>query len=154
MKIETREVYVAEDGKIFHKEDECLAYEAELIKNRKALGKLKAYRINYAFEATEGRGHQKNDLIITDCSEMELLHFCFETYGKILRPWYAGRYYPAWSYHKCESRAVDALASFNAANEAKPKFGKGRVFFLTDKGWHHTDLPEPTPPWKEAPLDN
>jgi hypothetical protein len=96
MKRETRDVWIADDGKSFATEAECATHEKAVLARKQALAKLKVWRVTHGFDETEGRGYFSKTLIVTDAEKPVLIQWCLDKFGPPLSPWYGGGFYEAW----------------------------------------------------------
>lgn len=96
MKIEYRNVYIADDGSMHETEEAAVEHEKMLARRQREFGFLQVHVVNYAFDATEGKGYFARRVIITDEDLPVVLDYCFCEFGRPLRPWYGDGYYRAW----------------------------------------------------------
>jgi hypothetical protein len=81
MKVVHEPQYVADDGKSFSTEAECLAYEEA---ERKRLANITYWKIYSGFDCTEGRGFGSGTLVqlsFKDMAKEYMLDYCFKRLG-------------------------------------------------------------------------
>lgn len=148
MKTEKRDVFVADDGKVFETAEACQAHELAVAELAKRIERLRVYSVSSNFDGTEGRGYHARTYIITDASYPVVLDYCFDRYGKPLSGWYGDGFYEAWLINQSPLTADEAL------KKAKDRhFGVGDtsakvdVVFLSSTDIDHSGLPPRSFPW-------
>lgn len=145
MKQETRNVWVAEDGKVFDTAAACEAHEAEQFKRKSAIARLKVYRVTHGFDETEGRGYFAQTLIITDASKPVLLQWCLDTLGSPLSGWYGDGFFEAWHLSEANIDPADALGQAGKISYSYQSPTKLAVISKSD--WTAFGLPKSDFPW-------
>ena len=154
MRTETKEVYIADDGKQFATVEECQAHERRLVEQEKRIAGLMVYRVRHSFDGTEGRGYYGNTIIVTDSGLPEVIQYCLDRWGQPLTGWYGDGYYQAWHLHKDDGD--DALSRALSDARAVPAFSYAHkatdLVLLSQAPVEHDQLPEPVFPWpRKAP---
>lgn len=148
MKTEKREVFVADDGKVFDTAEACQAHEQTVSSNAKRIEGLKVYKVISSFDSTEGRGYHQHTYIITDASFAVVLEYCLDRFGKPLSGWYGNGFYEQWVLNQTDWTTETALQ-----RAKQPHTGIGLtngaadVVFVSEKAIDHPDLPKPVFPW-------
>lgn len=154
MKSETREVYVADDGKVFETIDACQAHEREIAANKKRIERLKVWLVSSAFDGTEGRGYHRTTYIITDAAMAVVIEYCLGRFGRPLSGWYGDDFYETWHLRPDEMTADEALKRSNGHHYGVgTSAGEADVVFLSQKPVEHPELPKPVFPWPKAKKD-
>ncbi len=153
MKAETREVYVAEDGKVFDTPEACQAHEAKLIQQKRALEALQVWIVTSGFDTTEGRGYHRTTYIVTGASLAEIIEYCLDRFGKPLAGWYGDGHYEVWRLHKQDYGAEEAIRRFKNGPHHGIGLSKGEadLVFLNQSDISHPDLPKRVFPWPKPP---
>ncbi len=149
MKTEKRDVFVADDGKVFDNPDACQEYERKIAANMQRIDGLKVYKVVSGFDTTEGRGYHRTTYIITDASFSVVLDFCFDRYGRPLSGWYGDTFYEQWIIHPLEGMtAAEAVArSHEHHTGIGLSAGEAEALFLSATPIDHPDFPKPVFPW-------
>lgn len=151
MKVEKRDVYVADDGKVFDTAEACQAHERAVAEQAKRLDNLVVYRVNSSFDGTEGRGYYRTSYIVTDASLEVVIEYCLDRFGRPLSAWYGDGFYEAWILRQVELTAIEAIST---TKKPHPGIGLGRgevdLVFISNKSIDHPDLPAPVFPWPKA----
>lgn len=148
MKVEKREVFVAEDGKVFDTMDACQTHEREIAKYKQRLENLIVYIVNSSFDATEGRGYYATTYIITDASYAVVLEYCLDRFGRPLSSWYGDGFYEQWLIRKDERKAIDILKLAKTSHSGVgSNTGRVDTVFISTKVIDHPDMPAPVHPW-------
>ncbi len=148
MKSETREVYIADDGKVFDSVAACQAHEKALLEQKQRIANLKVWLVSSGFDSTEGRGYHRTTYIVTDAPFMVVLDYCFGRWGKPLDAWYGDGYYESWRLHESKETAEDAIRrSKQPQHGIGLSKGEGDLVFLSDKTIDHPDLTNRVFPW-------
>ena len=150
MRVETKEVYIAEDGKQFATADECQAHERDLAEQAKRIAGLMVYRVAHHFDSTEGRGYFGGTIIVTDSGLAEVIQYSLDRWGQPLSGWYGNGYYEVWRLSRDERD--DALErALKDAGTRPPYSGTGHgirdLVFLSSRSIEHDQLPDPVFPW-------
>lgn len=147
MRVEKRDVYVADDGSVFENEEKCAAYEQKIAERDRALATLKVRRVSHSFDATEGKGYFGTTLILSDQSHAVVTQYCLDRFGPILCPWYGDGFYEAWHLRPPnETDTVDwALAHDGFKDRYAHKPWDLVVVSTTDFSW--ANLPGSVMPW-------
>ena len=154
MKSETREVYVADDGKVFETIDACQAHEREIAANKKRIERLKVWLVSSAFDSTEGRGYHRTTYVITDAAMAVVIEYCLDRFGRPLSGWYGDGFYETWHLRLDEMTADEALKRANGHHYGVgTSAGEADVVFLSQKPVEHPELPKPVFPWPKAKKD-
>lgn len=145
MKREKREVFVADDGSVFDKEDDCIAHEKELAALAKRIEGLKVYAVNHGFDGTEGRGYFARTWIITDQEYAIVLAHCIRKFGAVLQDWYGDGFYVAWRLSESDFSPEQAIEKigFKASRNHRPD----ELVFISRKKLEYPGLPDPMFPW-------
>lgn len=149
MKTEKREVFVADDGKVFETIEACQAHERSELDKAKRISGLRVWRVNSAFDGTEGRGYYHLTYIVTDASFGELLQYCFDRYGNPLSSWYGDGYFEEWRLTLIENMtAGDAIhQSTSHHSGVGGTAAKVDLVFLSKADIDHPNLPARVFPW-------
>lgn len=156
MKTETREVFVADDGKVFDKAEDCMRHEMTVKEHAKQIEAMGVYVVDHSFDLTEGRGFFGLTILVTDATYNEILQYCIDRYGHPLCDFY-GRDQPAWHLNRKTAQTGDGWSDkrwFEWIEDMKrhPPQAAGSskvnidVVFLTDKKISHPSLPTATKP--------
>lgn len=148
MKTETREVFVADDGKVFDKAEDCMRHEMAVKEHAKQIEAMGVYVIDHSFDLTEGRGYFGLTILVTDASYNEILQYCIDRYGHPLCDFY-GRDQPAWHLSKKATQTGEGWSDkrwFDWIADMKASKANTDVVFLTDKKISHPSLPAATKP--------
>jgi hypothetical protein len=145
MKIETKQVYISDDGKTFSSAAECEAHEAEQLKRKQALVNLRVWSVAHGFDATEGRGYFARTIIVTDATQPVLIQWCLDKFGPPLDSWYGNGFYECWDLHKTD-RDVD----WAVQQKDKVPFSyhsKTALVVVSKSDWTWAGLPKSEHPW-------
>ena len=96
MQVKQQDVFIADDGKSFTSEKECLDHEAHLRKREGAFKGLRVYRVSHSFDETEGRGYFGKTMIVTDACIASVTQYCLDRWGAPLQQWYGDGFFGAW----------------------------------------------------------
>lgn len=157
-------LYIADDGKEFQSEKECQEYELAKVQMVKLLNDSELYQVSYAFEATEGRGYQRQLYILISGGQFTwpglkdvMLGYLFKRFGNPLQAWYGDGFYSNWSVNKAHEAVESGFKKY---------FSNGRLDdFLTPSPSYGTiqskekkelivigkkidGLPDPTDVWE------
>jgi hypothetical protein len=108
MRIETIPQYIAEDGKKFDTEAECVAYEAA---ERKRLANITYWSVYYNFDCTEGRGFVSGALYevpTNDLAHEYMLDYCVAKFGRAVCYVQGVSAAPAWRLTQIDKEKFDA----------------------------------------------
>lgn len=151
MKTETREVFVADDGKVFDTIEACQKHEREVAANLKRIAGLKVWLVSSSFDSTEGRGYHRTTYIITDACLPVVIEYCLDRFGKPLSGWYGDGFYEVWRLHQGDITADEALRRSKGHHSGiGTTRGEADVVFLSQAAIQHPDLPKPVFPWPKS----
>lgn len=151
MRTEKRDVFVADDGKVFETEAECQAHEREVAAQAKRIERLTVYVVTSGFDSTEGRGYHRTTYIVSDASFPVVLEYCFDRYGHPLSGWYGDGYYEQWIIRSTTMSADEAIKRSKESHTGVGlSNGAADLVFLSHKPIEHNDLPAPVFPWPKA----
>lgn len=145
MKIEQRQVYISDDGKTFATAAECEAHEAEQLKRKQALARLKVWSVNHGFDETEGRGYFAQTLIVTDENQPVIIQSCLDTLGPPLSGWYGDGFYEVW-HLSITNKDVDWALSQNG-KVPYSNHRKIEIVVISKSDWTWAGLPASQHPW-------
>ena len=152
MKVEKREVYVSDDGKVFHTPEDCQAHEAKLIRDKRALEALQVWIVRSSFDGTEGRGYHRTTYILTGASLPVIVEYCLDRFGKPLSGWYGDGFYETWTLHKQDYGAEEAIRRSKGQHHGVGlSKGEADLVFLSQSDIDHPDLPPRVFPWPKPP---
>jgi hypothetical protein len=145
MKIETKQVYISDDGLTFSTAAECEAHEAEQLKRKQALVNLRVWSVSHGFDETEGRGYFAQTLIITDATQPVLIQWCLDKFGPPLDAWYGGGFYEKWMLYKTDKNvdwAISQRGKIPYSNHSKIELA-----VVSKSDWTWAKLPKSEHPW-------
>jgi len=145
MKTVTKNVYVADDGKEFTTEAECLSHERAKRTLAQRLRLLKVYSISHGFDATEGKGYFAKTFIISDAKFQVVLQYCFDKFGPILRPWYGDSFFEEWIISESSLSAAQALQEQGKVPHYAHR--PTEVIVVSSNDFTESDLPTSEFPW-------
>lgn len=152
MKVESRKVFVSDDGKVFDTEAECLAHEQAERDKAKALEKLVVREITHGFDGTEGRGYFRTTYLVTDATEAEILQFCFTNFGNPLSEWIGGRYYEAWRLSPLDpDLSIQEVQGRLSGRKISPHH-KSKMVVYSQNDFQFAGLEKSVPVWPQMKL--
>ena len=153
MRVEKRDVYVADDGKIFQTEAAAVEHDKMMAKREVALSRLKVVRVTHGFDGTEGRGYFGKTLIVTDQGSGVITQYCLDRFGAPLTSWYGGGFYETWLTRQNDCDTVEwAIAHDGYKDKYAWKPWDLVVVSFDDFTW--AGLPESTMPWPRTNKDS
>jgi hypothetical protein len=152
VKQETRDVWVADDGKVFDSRAACEQHEAETLKRQQAMVALKVWNVTHGFDETEGRGYFAETIIITDADEAVLIQWCLDTFGAPLSGWYGDGFFAAWILRKTPGDVAAALKS--KGTKRSGNWSPTKLAVVSQKDWTWAGLPKSEFPWPRKNRDD
>ena len=152
MSTEKREVFVADDGKVFETMDACVAHEKQIAEIARRIERLKVFTVSSSFDSTEGRGYHQTTYIVTDADLAVVIEYCLDRFGKPLSGWYGDGFYEAWRLHTSDMSAADALRRVREPHGGiGTTRGAADLVFLSQTNLDHPDLPKRVFHWPKKP---
>lgn len=130
MKIESKPVYIADDGKEFFSEAECKQYEAEQAKTT-------YWRITHGPDLTEGRGHYGLTFVTFPYqgyvgAEDYMLDFCFKRFGPKVEFVQGASEIRNWSFERVQRADFERNDSETYIGSTRSAAKKFKLRFGTD----------------------
>jgi hypothetical protein len=153
MRVEQRDVYVADDGKIFQTEAEAVKHDKLMAKRESALSRLKVVRVAHSFDGTEGKGYFGKTIVVTNQGSGVITQYCLDRFGAPLSGWYGDGFYEAWLVSESDSDTVEwAMAHHGFKDRYASKPWDLAVVSPDDFTW--AGLPKSTMPWPRTKPDS
>lgn len=144
MHIETRKVFVSEDGKSFDLEKDCVAHEQCLEIQKRRLDKIKFYSISHTPDLTEGRGYYGLTYLAVEDDYYHsewALDFCFKNFGSALEFVMGVSPIPNWVLRETTKEKFLDYRNVSVGPGIS-KSGTAASIFLSNKG-AYPNFPEP-----------